>query len=447
MSRAAIRTFLFVVGIGLSGLSCSRNSFEGEIIAVEIEGDVTGSFDGASLIAIDPEHPHKKGTIISREFESACSPDLSFDARYLLFQGKKKGDEKWQIWLMDLHTKKFRLVTDLPENCTNPASLPDGTVIFSRDYPSNGQQYTALYRCNKDGSGLSQVTFNQGKNIHPSVLGEGRVLYISSQQYPEIPTPDLMIMRPDGTKSEIYHRGSNVVYPVSRGSESGEGYIYFVNNDGTLMRILHRRPLHTAEKIAPEAGGIFVAVTALEGSECLVSWQSSPDKPAAIFKFDTHTKSAPVLVHQGEKHITNPLLVRALNERPRILPTEVVAGEPTGLIMSQDINYSMLPANPGTGDDSTATHIRVSGTDGEWAVVEVKNDGSVYLEMNADTPFRFETLNKQGETVRGPSAWIYLRPSERRACTGCHADPELAPKNIQPLAVKELPVLLSEKKK
>jgi hypothetical protein len=447
MSRAAVITFLLAVAIGLSGLSCSRNSFEGEIIAVEIRGDVIGSCEGASLIVIDPEHPNKKGTIISKEFESACSPYLSHDARYLLFQGKKKSDEKWQIWMMDLKTKKNRLVTHLPENCTNPASLPDGTVIFSRDLSANGRQYSALYRCNNDGSGLNRVTFNQGKNIHASVLGEGRVLFISSRQYPEISTPDLMIMRPDGTKSEIYHRGSIAVYPVSRGSESGQGYIYFVNNDGTLMRILHRRPLHTAEKLAPEARGIFFAVTALEGSECLVSWQSSADKPAAIFKFDTNTNNAPALIYQGEKHITSPLLVRAMNERPRILPSEVVAGKPTGLIMSQDINHSMLPANPGAGDDSTATQIRISGTDGELAVVEVKKDGSFYLEMDADTPFRFETLNTQGEKVRGPSDWIYLRPNERRACTGCHADPELAPKNIQPLAVKELPVLLSEKKK
>ena len=64
-------------------------------------------------------------------------------------------------------------------------------------------------------------------------------------------------------------------------------------------------------------------------------------------------------------------------------------------------------------------------------------------KLDADTPFRIETLNIQGETVRGPSDWIYLRPNERRACVGCHADPELAPKNFQPLAVKGAPVVCS----
>ncbi len=55
MSEATIRTFLFAVVVGLFNLSCSRNSFEGDIIAVEMQGDVIGSCEGASLIAIDPE--------------------------------------------------------------------------------------------------------------------------------------------------------------------------------------------------------------------------------------------------------------------------------------------------------------------------------------------------------------------------------------------------------
>ena len=78
--------------------------------------------------------------------------------------------------------------------------------------------------------------------------------------------------------------------------------------------------------------------------------------------------------------------------------------------------------------------------------VRIKADGSFYLKIDADIPFRIESLNKQGEVVRGPSDWIYLRPNERRACVGCHADHELAPKNFQPLAIKEDPVVLSAKR-
>lgn len=447
MNRAVIRFYILAVVVSLLSLSCSRNAFEGKVIAVEYPGNTIESAEGASLLAFDPDRPNKKVTHISRDFESASSPALSYDARFLFFQGKKEKDDNWQIWIMDLQKKKTRLLADLPENCSNPAPLPDGSVIFSRDISANRRPYNALYRCDRDGSNLSRLTFNQGKNIQASVLGEGRVLFSSSQVYPSLSPPDLMIMRPDGTKAEIYFRGTSVNYPISGGRESSEGYIYFVNNKAQLMRVLHRRPLHTAEILQGDGGGNFAAASPLEGSECLVSWQATAGSPYAIYKIEVASKDAPVLVREEKNHLSDPVLVKALNERPRILPSAVDPANKTGIIMSQDINHSMLPVKPGLDGDTIATLLRVSGTDGELAVVEVKEDGSVYLEMDADTPFRFEALNSQGETVRGPSDWIYLRPNERRACVGCHANPELAPKNIQPLAVKEHPVLLSEKKK
>jgi len=84
--------------------------------------------------------------------------------------------------------------------------------------------------------------------------------------------------------------------------------------------------------------------------------------------------------------------------------------------------------------------------EGVMATVEAKEDGSIYVKLDADMPFRMETLNSQGELLHGPSDWIYLRPKERRACTGCHANPELAPRNYQPHAVKVDPVVLVQSK-
>ena len=108
-----------------------------------------------------------------------------------------------------------------------------------------------------------------------------------------------------------------------------------------------------------------------------------------------------------------------------------------------NINHSSMAVNEGITGDSLADRVRFSGLDGELGIVEVKDDGSYYVKLDADMPFRTETLNSQGEVVRGPSEWIYLRPNERRAFTGFYADPELAPRNYQPHAVKEDPVDLT----
>ena len=60
---------------------------------------------------------------------------------------------------------------------------------------------------------------------------------------------------------------------------------------------------------------------------------------------------------------------------------------------------------------------------------------SFYIELDADMPVRFQTIDKDGEVLRGPSAWIWLRPGERRSCIGCHEDRELAPENKVPEAL------------
>jgi len=427
--------------------SCTANSYEGMVIAVELSDIVLDSYQGARLIAIDIANPGKAAKVLSEEFESAASPAISYDGRYLYFQGKQDGDISWQIWVADLEKGSISRVTRLPENCFQPAPLPDGTVIFSRETSIKGKLVSDLHRCRMDGSELTRVTFNPALNIHASVLREGRVLYSSSQRYPESKIPSLMVMRPDGTKSEIYYRGSQEFFPYSGGEESADGYIYFIEGHGQLCRVLHRRPLHSMEILSEALPGMFSAVYPMEGSLNLVSYRPEQNEPYALYTYDAGTREAPTLLYKGSGTITDPVLVSARVERPMKLPSAVNPGNPSGLLMSQDINHSMLPVNPGITGDSIANRIRVSTLEGELAVVKVKADGSFYLKLDAEIPLRIETLNSQGETVRGPSDWIYLRANERRACVGCHADPELSPKNIQPLAVKEDPVVLIAKMK
>ena len=430
----------------VSFLSCN-NSYEGVVIAVELQDPLDGSFEGAKLITIDIQKPGKPAKILSDDFESASAPAISHQGRYLFFQGKKEGDQSWQIWVTDLQKRSTNRVTNLPENCIEPTALPDGTIMFSREGTVKGEKVHDLYCCQMDGTELMRLTFNPAHNLYASVLQEGRVLYSSSQQYPDSKTPVLMVMRPDGTKSEIYYRGAGGSAPAGGGAESAEGYTYFIESNGQLSRVLHKRPLHTLERLSDALPGSFSSVYPMKGSNNLVSYQPSDNEPYALYTFDADSRNAPHLLYKGRGHITDPLLVASMEKRPMILPSPVDLNNPTAILMSQDINHSMNPVNMGISGDSTAKRIRVSTLKGELAVVEVKTDGSFYLKLDADIPLRIETLNRQGEIVRGPSDWIYLRANERRACVGCHANPELAPKNIQPLAVKEDPVVLIAKKK
>ena len=134
-------------------------------------------------------------------------------------------------------------------------------------------------------------------------------------------------------------------------------------------------------------------------------------------------------------------------KRPPKLPSAVNPEKLTGLLMSQNISHSMIRANKTTSGDTIPDRIQVLGLEGLIMEVEVEEDGSFYLEIDADTPIRIATMNMNGELIQGPSGWIWLRPNERRGCVGCHADPELAPDNRVPLAVKTPPVIVSSKRK
>lgn len=436
-----------VAGFGLLMLACGSNKYEGKIIAVELDG-APGDLEAAQLVVIDPEKPGNASEVLLEEFVSSASPALSHEGRYLYFQGKKEDTHPWQIFVMDLKNGDVTQVTDLPENCTHPASLPDGNVVFSRESSVGGIMVQDLWKCMMDGCCLMQLTHNPAENTYPSVLLEGRILYSSKQVYPVKKEEQLMIMRPDGTKSEIYTQGSKLLKPFSGGSESTDGHIYFIGTNGQLSRVLHRRPLHTFENLSEGLEGSFASVTADKDSTCLVSFLPSEGGNYGIYRLDPRDQGAPQLLFQGQKNLVDPLPVRVIDPRPRILPSPVDPDQPTAIIMVQNINHSMLPVHEGISGDSLADRVRISTLEGELAVVEAKEDGSIYVKLDADTPFRFETINSQGEVLRGPSDWIYLRPNERRACTGCHVNPELAPRNYQPHAVKEDPVVLvSEKTK
>jgi hypothetical protein len=82
------------------------------------------------------------------------------------------------------------------------------------------------------------------------------------------------------------------------------------------------------------------------------------------------------------------------------------------------------------------------GIDSSMGIIRVEKDGSFYLKVVADQPFKIRTLDDNNQVVSGTCSWLWLRPNERRGCVGCHEDKEVAPMNQVPLAVKKEPVLI-----
>jgi hypothetical protein len=126
--------------------------------------------------------------------------------------------------------------------------------------------------------------------------------------------------------------------------------------------------------------------------------------------------------------------------RPKKLPSEVDMGVKTGLILCQDINFNGIRASGVASSLPKVSRIRIIGRDSTLGEVDVEKDGSFYLKVIADTPFRIEAIDDKGRTFCESCDWIYLRPNERRGCVGCHEGQEIVPENKVSLAVKHAPV-------
>ena len=272
-----IISFSIISGFGFSGIflsSCKKKSFEGSIVFTQvIEGDVNLASQvparqksQSGIAALSPDKSGSQPVLLTKEFYSARSPEISNDGTRILFSAQQKQDDPWQIWEMEPGNLKSRKVISLPENCSDPAYLPNGRVIFSKqslkDNPDSGFD---IVSCNSDGSDVRQVTFNPCSYSASTVLKDGRVLAISKQLNSGADAV-FMVLRPDGTKNELFYNPSAGSHPAGRGWETENGKIVFVESDkskadyGKLISVNYSHPLHSCANLSSSIEGDFISV-------------------------------------------------------------------------------------------------------------------------------------------------------------------------------------------
>ena len=460
IKRTLILSEIILVGLACTiSVSCSKNtSYDNKLILTEAPGNIhlpdysSGAswhnLPGAKISSIDLERPGSQKTL-TKDFYSACFPEISYDGKSMLFAAQHKENDPWQIWEMNLKTLEYRQITSGTEECTDPAYLPGERIVFSRlTVNDTVKSAYCLFTCNADGSGLRQITFSPDDNLATTVLKDGRLLTVKNQLLPVQGGPMLSVMRPDGTKADKFYTGpGNSIY-LNRAHETDDGRIIFAESDSEsrtrfrLVSISYNTPLHTRTDLTSSIPGDFYNVLPLRPDKYLVSYRKSDSDRFALYEFNPEKGSlGPAVFNDPDYHILDIVTVKPY-ERPKKLPSEVDMQVKTGLLLCQDINFK----DPFLPDNSTAMRkalkIEVLGVDTTYGVVDVEKDGSFQLKVMADKPFRIRTLDKDGNVVGSPCSWLWLRPNERRGCIGCHENPELAPENIVSLAVKKSPVII-----
>jgi len=454
--------FIIVVAISYSCIffsSCKQRSIEGMIIFTEVAGDlqdmdhITGNswryFSESRIVALSSNKSEEQFKVLSKDFLSACSPKISYDGNFMLFSAQKEQNDIWQIWEMNLENLKVRQVTTSTENCIDPDYLPGDRLVFSKFTTNDNVNAShSLFTSNLDGSEVRKITFNPHTYFASTVLKDGRLLTINKQLYPVHGDEMLMVLRPDGSKQELFYKGLKGSELISGGHETNDGKVLFIESGnidkdgGDVISISYNRPLHSKINLSADIKGDFYAISPQQSGKLLVSYRLSDDDRYALYEFDADNKTlSKVIYHDNDYHVLEAVVVEK-KERPKKLPSEVDMSVKTGLLLCQDVNFTDIQPAENTNSASKAVRIEVMGINTSLGIVDVEKDGSFYLKLLADTPFRIQSIDEDGNVVNGPGSWLYLRPNERRGCVGCHENNEQVPENRQPLSVKKDPIIL-----
>lgn len=442
--------------------SCSDDIKEGSVILTLTTGKPqnTGNLSSDSwrynlqsqIAVIEPGNPETEAKVLTSDFYSALSPRISYDGKSALFSGKKQESDTWQIWEINLSNSEFRQVTKAEANCIDPAYLPLGRIVFSSFSSGNESTSRALYTCNLDGTNLQKITFDPYSYNLSTVLKDGRVLSITQQDENKGNESLLMVLRPDGTKNEIFYTSTSGKIPVSAACETESGKVMFIESEidnssiGKLVSVSYNRPLNSLTDFSSEIKGSFQSVSSLSSGKLLVSYSPAEGEKYAIYEFDPESKTLGEEIYKSADFDITEAVVVEKRERPKKLPSEVDSGVKTGLLLCQDINFTGIPADGKSEIVMRADRIEIIGQDSSLGIVLAESDGSIYLKVIADTPFRVRTLDEKGNILNETSDWIYLRPNERRGCIGCHENHEFVPENRLPLAVRKDPALVPVQK-
>jgi hypothetical protein len=265
------------------------------------------------------------------------------------------------------------------------------------------------------------------------------------QEFYETVDQNFMVMRPDGTKSELFYKGSNGSELSGRGMETDNGRIIFIESvksnpgKGYLISVSYNRPLHSRLNLSSDIEGDFRAVCPQPSGKLLVSYRKTTTDRYALYEFDSENKSLGKLIYSNNDFDVLEVVDAVKHIRPRKLPSEVNAVIKTGLIMCQDVNVDDDPLKISGALLKKISKVEIMGIDSSMGVFKPSVDGSFYLKVIADKPFQIRTLDEMGNVLR-KCYWIWLRPNERRGCVGCHEDQDIVPDNRISLAVKKAPI-------
>ncbi len=448
------------------------------------------------------------------ELRTVCRPDgkrfvgdvdLHFNGDRILFSMRGK-NKRWQVFeqaFPDGVPEELPLIPDDDVDNYDACYLPDGNIVFTSTAPfvgvpcvRGGSHVSNLYLFERAAKRIRRLTFDQEHNWCPTVLNNGRVLYLR-WEYSDLPhyvSRILFHMNPDGTNQSEYY-GSNSYWPNSLfyarpiphhpsafvgivtghhgvkrmgelvlfdpalGRHEASGVIQRIPGYGKPVepvivdavannswpKFLHPFPLADSGPDGTGAGKYFLVA-------------AQPDRQSAwgIYLVDVFDNMV-LLKEQPGSALLEPLLLRP-TVTPPVIPPRVKLDATHGLLYVADVY-----AGPGLKDvpRGTVEQLRLVtyhfsyhgmggqidrvGLDGPWDVkrvlgtVPVEPDGSALFRVPANTPISMQPLDADGKAVALMRSWTTAMPGEIQSCAGCHEPQNTGPPPVNTIARAKTP--------
>jgi hypothetical protein len=371
---------------------------------------------GATLF-IQDEHGRRP---LVREFAASADPSISFDGARVLFAGKQRANDHWQIWEVSLADNRLRQMSRCPAGCVRPLYLPEERVAYAQYKNRN-----LVIRVGSLPRGTSTpVTYGPGNFLPTDILRDGRILFEAAQPLGAGATAEIYTVYTDGSGVESYRCDHGSLRHSGRQVSSGD--IVFAHGRG--MARFTSALAHEVELSMP-AGEYAGDVAETPNGDWLLASRKNPASPFSISRWEPGShRLVPVL--EREDNVIQPTLLAARpvpNRHPSALHDWSYAN-----LLCLNAYTSKYGFRKGTIAAVRLYARQASGSAKVLGEALVESDGSFYLRIPGDQPLKIELLDASGNSLKKEAGWFWLRRGEQRICVGCHAGPETAPENAVP---------------
>ena len=355
-------------------------------------------------------------------FAASADPEISFDGTRILFSGKRKKDDPWQIWEISTNGANLHSIAPGRDDLVRPLYLPDGRIVFARKRDGRFQ----IEAINQAGGASQVLFFAPGNTLPADVLRDGRILFEAAYPFGAT-SPEIYTVYPDGSGVESYRCDHGSARYNARQLSSGD--IVF-----TKTRSLARftSPLAHDVAIAAPVGEYSGDIAETTSGEWLISWRQSSSRPFQVVRMRPEHLTPTIFIHDKQNVIQPRILA------PRPVPNRFPSALhdwKTANLLALNVYTSKYSLKPGSVASVRLYTTGVAGTK-TLGTAPVESDGSFFIQVPGDRPLKFELLDKRAQSLYKQRGWMWARAGEQRICTGCHAGPEHAPENAVPATLQ-----------